>query len=91
MSEYINKMFEEIFNDEIIYRASGVLAFSLENAEKEQLKLFEDKKNLKSSRIADIVDKLENKYGKGSISVGSIGIKDIQSEHKRKMRYRELQ
>lgn len=84
----IKKLFNKIYNKEIIYRSAGVYAGNLTDKEKVQLGLFKDEKKEKSENLSQILDKIENKYGKGYISVGQTGVKTIKEKHKREMRHR---
>lgn len=84
----VKKLFDSIFINGIIYRSSGVYACNLQESEKLQLALFDDNSQKKSENISIVIDKLENKYGRGTISIGSSGIKDVQNKHRRKMRFR---
>ena len=92
-SEFILKktvieLFESIFNEEIVYRSSGIYAAELQDTEKVQLPLFEQISHKKGEEVSFVIDKIEGLYGRGSISLGYSGIKDIQEKHKRKMQFR---
>ena len=92
-SEFILKktvieLFESIFNEEIVYRSSGIYAAELQDTEKVQLPLFEENLHKKGEEVSLVIDKIEGIYGRGSISLGYSGIKDIQEKHKRKMQFR---
>lgn len=92
-SEFILKktvieLFESIFNEEIVYRSSGIYAAELKDTEKVQLPLFEQISHKKGEEVSFVIDKIEGLYGRGSISLGYSGIKDIQEKHKRKMQFR---
>ncbi len=84
------ELFSKIYKEGVIYRSSGVMAFSLEDLSTIQLNLFENKKNNKSEKLSYLVDKLENKYGKGSISYGEPAIKTIREKHKRQIGFRSF-
>lgn len=84
----VKKLFNKMYNKEIMYRSSGIYAGNLITKDRIQLELFKDEKKEKSENISQILDKIENKYGKGYISVGRTGVKKIQEKHKREMRYR---
>ena len=90
LTEKIFKLFEKIYQPNIVYRSSGVLAFSLEDTAKSQLSLFKDEKKAKCEKLSLLIDKLENKFGKGSLSAGDIGIKAVMKKHQREMRHREF-
>lgn len=92
-SEFILKktvieLFESVFNEEIVYRSSGIYAAELKDTEKVQLPLFEKISHKKGEEVSLVIDKIEGIYGRGSISLGYSGIKDIQEKHKRKMQFR---
>ena len=92
-SEFILKktvieLFESVFNEEIVYRSSGIYAAELKDTEKVQLPLFEQISHKKGEEVSFVIDKIEGLYGRGSISLGYSGIKDIQEKHKRKMQFR---
>ena len=92
-SEFILKktvieLFESVFNEEIVYRSSGIYASELQDTEKVQLALFEKSLQKKGEEVSAVIDKIEGIYGRGSISLGYSGIKDIQEKHKRKMQFR---
>ncbi|HIS87941.1 TPA: hypothetical protein IAA87_00750 [Candidatus Avigastranaerophilus faecigallinarum] len=92
-SEFILKktvigLFESIFDEEIVYRSSGIYAAELQDTEKVQLPLFEQISHKKGEEVSFVIDKIEGLYGRGSISLGYSGIKDIQEKHKRKMQFR---
>ncbi len=84
----VKNLFEEIFIDGIVYRSSGIFAGNLQETKKIQLGLFDIQEQKKGTGISVILDKIENKYGKGVISIGTSGIREIQNKHKRIMRYR---
>ncbi len=90
LSEKVFKLFEKIYIPDIVYRSSGVLAFSLCDTEKSQLGLFKDERSEKCTRISAIIDKVENKYGKGTLMAGDIGIKSVMKKHQRELRHREF-
>ena len=58
------------------------------NKEKSQLSLFHDVKNEKINKLSGTIDILEDKFGNGIIALGQSGIKAIQQEHKRQMKFR---
>ena len=84
----VKKLFDSIFINGIIYRSSGIYVSDLQEAQDIQLYFFEDASRKKSEQVSSVIDRLENKYGRGAISIGSLGIKDIQNKHKRIMRFR---
>ena len=90
LTEKIFNLFEKIFQKGIVYRSSGVLAFSLKETDKAQLSLFRDEKREKCEKLSSLIDKVENKFGKGSLMAGDIGIKSVMKKHQREMRHREF-
>ncbi len=70
--KYIKILFESIYKEGIIYRAAGVYAGGLRDIETSQISLFEDKYSDKTKSISTVMDKLEDKYGKGIIKLGHI-------------------
>ena len=80
----IEKLFNEMYQENIIYRSSGIHVYELEDKEKIQLSLFSNKEKEKSSKIASVIDKIEYKYGKGNLALGNNGIKTIMKKHTRK-------
>lgn len=79
-------LFESIYKEDIVYRSSGVLAFSLCESFKMQLSLFNKNEDNKDRKISGVIDKLEDKFGKGTLAVGSAGIKDVVKKHTREKR-----
>ena len=90
LTEKVFNLFDSIYQKDVIYRSSGVLAFSLCDIEKTQLTLFKDEKVEKCQRLSEIIDKVENKYGKGFLMAGDVGIKSVMKKHQREMRHRDF-
>lgn len=84
----IKSLFEKMYSENIIYRSAGVYASLLKEAQNSQLGLFDVNDQKKEKSVSEVLDKLEEKYGRGSISVGEMGIKKVQEKHKREMRLR---
>lgn len=82
----VYELFNEIFCEGIIYRSSGVYVSDLSEAEELQMSLFDNKEDNKREKISSVIDKIENKFGKGILSVGQTGIKGIISKHTRPLR-----
>ncbi len=80
INQYVNKLFEKIYNPDIIYRSSGIFAEKLSEKAASQLFLFEDKKTQKAKKLAALWDNFEKKYGKNSFQIGTM--KDPQEESK---------
>jgi hypothetical protein len=74
----VKKLFENLFIDGIIYRSSGVYACDLSEIDNSQQTFFEDTKKKKIEHVSKILDKIEDKYGKGVISVGNSELKKQQ-------------
>ena len=91
LSEIVIKLFNNIYDEEITYRSAGIICYSfIDEEDKSQLTLFEDKKTEKGNKLSKIIDKIEHKFGNGSLLVGDNGIKTIQNKHKRELRHREI-
>ncbi len=82
-----DKLFESVYKEGIIYRSSGIWAYLLTDTENTQLNLFSDSNTKKANKISSLLDKLEDKYGKNIITLGSTGIKSIAQTHKRIMNF----
>ena len=72
-----------MYNDKIIYRAAVIVAYELSEKDGMQMTLFRNENIEKGSNASNVLDKLEYKFGKGVISIGTSGIKSIQEEHQR--------
>ncbi len=91
LSEIVIKLFNNIYDEEITYRSAGIICYSfIDEEDKSQLTLFEDKKTEKGNKLSKVIDKIEHKFGNGSLLVGDNGIKTIQNKHKRELRHREI-
>ena len=90
LTTIIFELFEKLYQQNVIYRSSGVLAFSLSDIQKTQLGLFTNEKLEKSQRIAELIDKVEGKFGKGMLLSGNVGIKSVQKKHQRELRFRSF-
>ena len=80
INQYADKLFEKIYNPEIIYRASGIFAEKLSEKSTSQLFLFEEEKTGKAKKLSELWDNFEKKYGRGKFSIGTM--KDPQEENK---------
>ncbi len=68
----VDKMLEELYIPNIVYRACGIVLFNLINDSKNQLSFF-DMNELgkpKSQNLGKCIDKLEEKFGKNIIKIG---------------------
>ena len=84
LAKYVTKLFAKMFNNSIIYRASGIILNELEEIKTEQMSLLTNEKSKKTEEISAVLDKIEGKFGKGSIMMGLIGTKRKHSENKLK-------
>ena len=80
INQYIDQLFEKLYCPDIIYRSSGIFAEKLVEKANSQLTLFENPKNQKAEKLAQLWDSFEKKYGKNSFQIGTI--KDPQEENK---------
>lgn len=80
INQYADKLLNKIFNSEIIYRASGIFAEKLSEKATSQLFLFEDEKTQKVKKLTQVIDNLENKYGRNCLQIGVT--KDPQEDSK---------
>ncbi len=81
----VEKLFNSIYRPDIIYRSSGIFANTLKDLQNPQLSLFTCEKITRGNKISSVIDKFDEKYGKGTLAVGSYGIKNIMEKHKRIM------
>ncbi len=86
--KYVKKLFSDMYNKDIIYRASGIYAVC-DKDDNGQIPLFcKQKENEKINNVSKAIDKIENKFGKGFIFLGENGVKSVNERHKRKMNFR---
>lgn len=78
MNEFVTKLFEKIYDSDTIYRSSGVFVEKLTEKTASQLYLFGSEKDIKAQKISQVWDRVERKYGKGIISIGTV--KETQDE-----------
>lgn len=91
LSEIVIKLFNNIYDEEITYRSSGIICYSfIDEEDRTQLTLFEDKKTSKGNKLSKVIDKIENKFGHGSLLVGENGIKKIRNKHRRELRHLKI-
>lgn len=89
--KHVKTLFESMYDRNIVYRSSGIYAGLLNQEDEAQLNLFDiHKEDTKQREISSVLDRIEDKYGAGILSVGSIGIKEIQDKHTRKERFRNF-
>lgn len=80
INQYADKLFEKIYDPNIIYRSSGIFAEKLSEKSASQLFLFSDEKTEKAKKLAELWDNFEQKYGKKAFCIGTM--KDPQEESK---------
>ena len=66
------ELFEKIYNSELKYRSTGVYFSNLSDADVVQGNLFDLKNIEKSDKLSASIDKIEAKFGKGSIKTGFV-------------------
>lgn len=66
------KMFDELWQKNIIYRSCGVCVLGIKCLDGEQLGLFDTQTNVKYENLSKTMDKIEEKFGKGSVKLGRI-------------------
>jgi nucleotidyltransferase/DNA polymerase involved in DNA repair len=72
INQYVDKLFNKIFDKNIIYRASGVYVEKLTEKATSQLFLFSDEKTEKAKKLSELWDNIEKKYGKNTFSIGTM-------------------
>lgn len=65
------KVFEKIFDSNLIYRTTGVRLGSLKPIAMQTESLFEENKNIGKGRMYDVVDDIAHKFGEHSVFLGS--------------------
>lgn len=76
INSFADKMLEKIYRPDIVYRSSGVYVEKLTEKAASQLYLFDTPKNQKSEVLAQLWDKIEQKYGKNVLSIGTMNKKE---------------
>ncbi len=90
LANTVDRLFHSIYNPEIIYRSSGIFVSNLRDLQNFQLPLFTSEKNFKGKKISKIIDKFDEKYGRGVLAIGTSGIKNIMEKHKRIMNLKSV-
>ncbi len=80
INQFVDRLFDKIYDSQVIYRSSGIFADKLSEKATSQLFLFEDEKTQKAKKLAEIWDSIEQKYGKKCFCIGTM--KDPQEESK---------
>lgn len=71
------EILDKLYQKGIIYRSVGFCAMKLTSAKTQQISLFDGGDNLKKQELSKSWDKLEEKFGKGIVTLGSKKKKDI--------------
>lgn len=66
------KMFDDLWKKNVIYRSCGVCVLGIKSLDGEQLGLFDTNENKKFENLSKTMDKIEEKFGKGSVKIGRI-------------------
>ena len=64
-------LFKNIFKKGLIYRSVGFFATKLTTKNAQQISLFDGQSVLKKQELSKSWDKLEEKFGKGVVKLGS--------------------
>ena len=72
ISKPIFELFEKIYNSNLLYRSTGVYFSNLCSADIVQGNLFDTQASEKSDKLSISIDKIEAKFGKGSIKTGFV-------------------
>ena len=80
INQYADKLFEKIYQNDIVYRSSGIFAEKLSEKAASQLFLFENEKIQKAKKLSMLWDNFEKKYGRNCFSIGTM--QDPQAESK---------
>lgn len=65
----IDELLPQIYSQNVLYRSTGIMLNNLSYSDSEQLFLF-DSVSEKDKKLAECIDKIENKFGKNSIKTG---------------------
>lgn len=72
ISKHTFDLFENIYKSDLLYRSTGVYFSNLSSADFVQTGLFEEKSDKKYDKLSASIDKIETKFGKGSIKTGFV-------------------
>ena len=72
ISKFAFELFEKIYNSNMLYRSTGVFFSNLSDADITQGNLFDNTDSKKSGNLSKSIDKIEAKFGKGSIKTGFV-------------------
>ena len=70
ISKTVFKVFDKIYNRNLLYRSSGVMLEKLSEKSVHQITLFTEPTNDKKENLSIAIDKIEERFGKGSIKTG---------------------
>ena len=70
----IKELFNEIYNPNIIYRSCGVTALKLTCEDSYQMSLFNSERIEKNQKLSDVWDKIEEKFGRSKLHLGTNGL-----------------
>ena len=71
ISDIAFKLLNNIYDNNILYRSTGIFLENLKNNKEEQLFLFSNENiDMKKENLSKCFDKLENKFGKNIIKIG---------------------
>lgn len=76
ISKIIFKLFDEIYDENLIYRSSGVFFEKLVYNDAQQIFLFEEEADERKEKLTKCFDRLEAKFGKNIVQTGFVK-KDI--------------
>jgi len=71
LTDHASKILDKLFQKNTIYRSVGFCAMKLISAKERQISIFDGEKKLKQENLSKSWDKLEEKFGKGVIKLGS--------------------
>lgn len=66
------KLIDLIWQKNIIYRSSGICVYNISQIETTQIGLLDMQENKKYEQIAQTMDKIQKKFGKGSVKLGRL-------------------
>lgn len=72
ISKHLFDLFENVYKSELLYRSTGVYFSNLSSADVVQMGLFEEESDKKYDKLSASIDKIEAKFGKGSIKTGFV-------------------
>jgi hypothetical protein len=76
ISKIIFKLFDEIYDENLVYRSTGVFFDKLVYNDAQQIFLFDEEVDERKEKLSKCFDKLEAKFGKNIVQTGFVK-KDI--------------